>query len=520
MANSTFDIDDFQDDKVWDLICDGRTKGVFQLESQLGRSWSKRVKPRNIEELAALISIIRPGCLKAFTEGKSMTQHYVDRKAGIDEAKYLHSSLEPILSETYGVLVYQEQSMKIAQQLAGFDLKEADNLRKAIGKKKAGLMAEVKKSFLSGATDTEGLDKETAEEIFGWIEKSNRYAFNKSHAVSYAVNAYRSAYCKVHRKMRFFESYLNHSERKPDQQVEIKELVSDAKLYDIETLPPRLGHFYPSFTAAGDNIYFGITNIKGVGTAETEKMLDLVPELEKKLGKTFAEFTWLDTLFNLGMKVNKTCIEALITVGAFNGKNNTKHRNSLLYEYKSYRDLSIREREWLSDNYNSKDSIIAAIDNMINNLKINSNRLIKVFDVRNIIESPPFDLTDHPNWIADVENKYMGVALTFSKTDAIQSAAVNCTCREIANGRTGNVNLAIHINSLREYATKNGKNPGQIMAFLSVEDSTATLDCAVIFPETYGKFKEVLYEGNTIVAFCQVSTKKDTSLIINKVSQV
>ena len=181
--------------------------------------------------------------------------------------------------------------------------------------------------------------------------------------------------------------------------------------------------------------------------------------------------------------------------------------------------MSIREREWLSDNYNPKDSIIAAIDNMINNLKINSNRLIKVFDVRNIIESPPFDLTDHPNWIADVENKYMGVALTFSKTDAIQSAAVNCTCREIANGRTGNVNLAIHINSLREYATKNGKNPGQIMAFLSVEDSTATLDCAVIFPETYGKFKEVLYEGNTVVAFCQVSTKKDTSLIINKVSQ-
>ena len=113
----------------------------------------------------------------------------------------------------------------------------------------------------------------------------------------------------------------------------------------------------------------------------------------------------------------------------------------------------------------------------------------------------------------------MGVALTFSKTDAIQSAAVNCTCKEIVNGRTGNVNVAIHINSLREYATKNGKNPGQIMAFLSVEDSTATLDSAVIFPEAYGKFKEILYEGNTIVAFGQVSSKKDTSLVINKVSQ-
>ena len=166
MANSTFNIDNFNDDKTWDLICEGYTKGVFQLESQLGRSWAKRVRPRNIEELAALISLIRPGCLKAFTEGKSMTQHYVDRKAGIDEVKYLHDSLEPILKETFGVLVYQEQSMKIAQQLAGFDLKEADNVRKAIGKKKAGLMAEIKGSFVQGATD-KGIDEETSEEIFG-----------------------------------------------------------------------------------------------------------------------------------------------------------------------------------------------------------------------------------------------------------------------------------------------------------------------------------------------------------------
>lgn len=151
MANFTFNINDFYDDRVWDLICDGRTKGVFQLESQLGRSWAKRVSPRNINELSALISLIRPGCLKAFTDGKSMTQHYVDRKANLDPVVYPDDSLEHILQETYGVLVYQEQSMMIAQELAGFSLKEADSLRKAIGKKKAGLMAEVKKSFLSGA---------------------------------------------------------------------------------------------------------------------------------------------------------------------------------------------------------------------------------------------------------------------------------------------------------------------------------------------------------------------------------
>ena len=347
MANSTFNIDNYNDTSVWDLICDGQTKGVFQLESQLGRSWAKRVQPRSIEELAALISLIRPGCLKAFTEGKSMTQHYVDRKAGIDEVKYLHESLEPILKETYGVLVYQEQSMKIAQQLADFDLKEADSLRKAIGKKKAGLLAKIKGSFIKGAIAHGDLDKDTAEEIFRWIEKSNRYAFNKSHAVSYAVNAYRSAYCKVHKNTKFFEVYLNHSERKPDAHSEIKELVSDAKMYDIETLPPRLGHFYADFTANKNNIYFGITNVKGVGNAESAKILSIIPELEESLGKKFSEFTWADTLFNLGLKVNKTCMESLISVGAFNGPNNRGHRNKLLYEYKSYKDLSPREREWL-----------------------------------------------------------------------------------------------------------------------------------------------------------------------------
>ena len=180
---------DFNDEKTWDLICSGKTKGVFQLESNLGKSWAKRVKPRNIEELAALISIIRPGTLKAIQDGKSMTQRFVDRKNLTEKIEYLHESLEPILKNTQGVLVYQEQSMQIAQQLAGFNLQEADNLRKAIGKKKADLMAEIKKDFLAGTKRQGIVDQETAEEIFSWIEKSSRYAFNKSHAVSYAICA-------------------------------------------------------------------------------------------------------------------------------------------------------------------------------------------------------------------------------------------------------------------------------------------------------------------------------------------
>jgi len=519
MVNSTFNIDNFQDQEVWTLICEGRTKGVFQLESQLGRSWAKRVKPKNIEELAALISIIRPGCLKAFTEGKSMTQHYVDRKMGLEEVTYLHESLEPILEETYGVLVYQEQSMKIAQTLAGFDLQEADDLRKAIGKKKARLMTKVKKAFLAGAAKKD-ITKDTAGEIFSWIEKSNRYAFNKSHAVSYAVNAFRSAYCKVHKRMEFFESYLNHSDRKPDGQQEIRELVSDAKLYDIDILPPRLTHFYSQFKASENKIYFGINNVKGVGNAETKKIELQIKALEGKLGP-MSDWTWLDVLANLCTKVNKRAITALISVGAFTGPNNRLHRNQMLYEFHSWKSLTARETKWISENYKGCQNLQECIEKMINNFKISSNRIIKLLDVKNILDSPLYDVTDHPSWIAETEESFLGCALTFSKTDAIDSSLANCSCKEIALGtRTGKVNLLAQINSIREYKTKNGKNPGQMMGFLSVEDGSASLDSVIIFPEAYEKHKDILLEGNTVMIIGQISTKKDNSLIINKVSQV
>jgi len=194
----------YNDKQTWQLFSEGKTKGIFQLESNLGKSWSKKLSPNNIEELSALIAIIRPGCLKAFVDGKSMTQHFIDRKHGREEVTYLHESLEEILMPTYGVLVYQEQSMRIAQKIAGFNLEEADELRKAIGKKKADLMAKVKKKFIAGAKKTKIVNKNEAEEIFGWIQASARYAFNKSHSISYAVCSYWSAYQKAHNPEEFF----------------------------------------------------------------------------------------------------------------------------------------------------------------------------------------------------------------------------------------------------------------------------------------------------------------------------
>ena len=147
-----FDIHNINFDcqKTWDLISDGNTKGCFQLESRLGQAMSKKLKPTNIEELSALISILRPGCLEAYRDGKSVSYHYIDRKNGNESIDYFHSSLEPILKNTYGEMVYQEQAMEIAKDIAGFNLQEADMLRKAIGKKKPEEMAKIKTKFLNG----------------------------------------------------------------------------------------------------------------------------------------------------------------------------------------------------------------------------------------------------------------------------------------------------------------------------------------------------------------------------------
>ena len=151
---------------TWHLIGEGNTKGCFQLESRLGQTMSKKLKPQNIEQLSALISILRPGCLEAYRDGKNVSNHYIDKKNGLETVDHYHDSLKDILSSTYGEMIYQEQAMQIAQKIAGFNLQDADVLRKAIGKKKADLMAEVKKQFIDGAREAKIVNEEEAEEIF------------------------------------------------------------------------------------------------------------------------------------------------------------------------------------------------------------------------------------------------------------------------------------------------------------------------------------------------------------------
>ena len=518
---------DLHDQKTWDLFKNGYTKGVFQLESNLGRSWSRKVAPSNLEELSALIAIIRPGTLKAITDGKSMTQHYVDRKHGRDEVTYLDESLKDILETTHGVLVYQEQSMRIAQKLAGFDLREADELRKAIGKKKADLMAKIKTKFIKGCIKQKTVTKEIAEAIFGWIEKSSRYAFNKSHSVSYAVNAYNTAWYKANHTGEFFLSYLYHAADKQDPHQEIYELVSEAKLFSIETKIPNLTQFSEKFVTVGKDIYFGVKDVKSLTGVTGEKVLSSITEVEEQTGIKSKDLTWLDVLIHLSPKVNATAFKALASIGFFSTKITKVSRNKALYEYEIFKMLTKKEKEWVANNYLEKqwDNLEGCLADLCPTKKngggtstVTRSQLIE--NELEMIRNPPYSLDDDPSWIVAQEVKFLGCPVSLAKIDAADTSEATTTCKEIVNGKHGK-NLCVAGNIVRatSFKTKNGKSAGQLMSFLTIEDDTCTLDGVIVFPETRKLYEYMLYEGNNLL-FCGEVKRGDNSFIIDKIHEI
>ena len=517
----------YNDKETWKLFEEGKTKGVFQLESNLGKSWSKKLAPNNIEELSALIAIIRPGCLKAFVDGKSMTQHFIDRKHGREEVTYLHESLEDVLLPTYGVLVYQEQSMRIAQKVAGFNLEEADELRKAIGKKKADLMAKVKKKFIAGAKRVKIVNKEEAEEIFGWIQASARYAFNKSHSISYAVCSYWSAYEKAHHTEAFFLSYLYYANEKQDPHQEVYELISEAKLFDIQARTPSLINFEHKFNIKNHKIYFGIKDIKSLTGKTGDKAMDAIKEAEEDMNKDISQFTWIEILLFFGSKVSSTAFKALASIGFFRDFNGKVSRNKALYDYEIYRILTKAEQTWLQNNYQDKKwtNLIDALTNLAptkkqggGTSKVERKQLVEN-EVQLLID-PPYDLEDDAAWIIDQETRLLGCPVTMTRIEQSDTSAANTTCKEIVNGKKGkNLCVAANIQRLAEYKIQKGESKGQNMAFLTIEDDTCILDSVVVFPRIKEKYKYILYEGNNLI-FCGYVNKNDSSLIVENVHEV
>ena len=491
--------------KTWNLISNGNTKGCFQLESRLGRSLAKKLKPSNIEELAALISIMRPGCLEAYRDGKSVTSHYIDKKNGVEDIDYFHECLEPILNTTYGEMVYQEQAMQIAKDIAGFDLQEADNLRKAIGKKKPEEMAKLKIKFIDGCANRKLLNAEQADQVFGWIEKSQRYSFNKSHAISYAMNCYLSAYAKAHYPVYFFTAYLRFAKDKIDPQQEIKELVQNAIEMGISVCNPDVRMLNDLIELKNQHIYFGLTDIKGFGQSAFKKLKHLIHTDNLDLAK----LKWTEFLIDVLYELNSTASKALIQSGALDYLK--LHRNKMLLDYSMLLELTPKEVSLLKSISLNTDDLYTSLCQLKEKITLNKRKEI-VNNLCKTMKNPPFSIEDSIEWLVDTENMLLGYSISCSKIDMYDIHMVSHSCRDIKHNKCSNNNLMVagEIENINIVKTKKGKNAGAEMAFLSINDGTACLDSVVYFPETFRQYRNQLFEGNIIIIKGNISKNKDS----------
>jgi len=297
------------DPETFRIFSEGQTSGIFQFESRGMTDLVRRVKPSRFEDLAALNALYRPGTL---TSG--MVEEYIQRKQG-RKFNYLTPEMKPILEETYGVIVYQEQVMLIAVAVAGFTMAESDTLRKAMGKKKADVMAKMKAKFVDGAA-ARGVPREKASSLWDHIEPFAGYGFNKSHSVAYANLAYKTAYLKAHYPVAFLCAMLN-SELSSSES--IAKYIAECRNMGIALLPPDINESSFPFTVVGEQIRFGLGAVKGVGSSA----IDSVLEARRRLGR-FRSAAQLASEVDLRL-VNRKVLECLVKAGAFDSLGAARH---------------------------------------------------------------------------------------------------------------------------------------------------------------------------------------------------
>ncbi|HMO18496.1 MAG TPA: DNA polymerase III subunit alpha, partial [Oligoflexia bacterium] len=289
------------DSRTFQLVSQGRTIGVFQLESSGITEMVTRLKPNCFEDLVAILALYRPGPLDA-----GMVDHYINRKHGREPVRYSHPSLEPILKDTYGIILYQEQIMQIARDMAGYSLAEADMLRRAMGKKKPEEMASQRNFFLQGARKNK-IPDHIATEVFDQMETFARYGFNRSHSVAYAMISYQTAYLKAHYPRQFLAALMTFEMSDTDKT--LKNL-NECQEMKIQIQAPHINNSGLGFSVVGKDVLYGLAAIKNVG----EKVVDRIIE-ERSRG----EFSGLlDFCIRLeGSGLNRRMLESLIKAGAF-----------------------------------------------------------------------------------------------------------------------------------------------------------------------------------------------------------
>jgi DNA polymerase III alpha subunit len=484
-------------------------------------------------------NVVVHNCLRALSGDPpmSMTKRYCERKHFREAIEFFNvQELKPILEKTYGVLVYQEQSMQISVSIAGFDEQTADILRKAIGKKKADIMTKVKKDFIGGCKETEIVTPEKAEEIFGWIQESQRYSFNKSHSMSYGTGSYWTAYLKTHFPTQFYCQWLKGANWKQETYREIKELVEDAKMSNISVNTPDFRDMQDCFYVKQNKLYFGMLEIRQIGQASVDKILHHSGEVCRILRKLIPQWSWLDYLIYFSDKIPSGANTSLVSVGALDYYR--VPRNKMLYEFGIWHRLTDKEKMWIKDNqyimnFRTEKQMFSATqeptwNNLADALKRcqllrkegggchNKNRKKIIENLEQMLRNPPHSLQDSPHSIAWNEEHFLGAAITCSELDGYEdSIKANSTCKEILTGKAGYLIIAVAINRVHQVKTKHGDD----MAFITASDHTGSLDDIVCFPEAWSKYKGRLYVGNSVLINGD-NPRRDGSLICKTVWQL
>jgi DNA polymerase-3 subunit alpha len=478
---SDFDIEniDMEDSQVYDFISRGETVGVFQLESSGMIDLCKRLGPDNLEDITAVNALYRPGPLNS-----GMVDDFIDIKHGRKDMTFPFPVLEPVLKDTYGIIVYQEQVMKIAQELAGYSLGQADILRKAMGKKKIKLIEEHRAIFLKGAEER-GYDTKIAGELYQLMANFAEYGFNKSHAVAYAVIAYQTAFLKRYYPACFFAALLSTELANTDK---VTQYINDAKNYEIEVLPPDVNESLWLFNVVEDNIRFGMGAVKNVGEGAVQVLIK-----EREENGPYQGFVDFCERVNLKL-VNKRMIESLIKVGAFDACEKF-NRKTLLENMEMIVTYAARKQEEKAlGQVNLFDMVSGDGEDSSENGGLD------------IDEVPDFDDREKLQY----ESQLMGIYVSGHPLDRFSDILSQMASMDISkvNDTAGEgkreMVLGGIISERKNILTKKGDK----MCFATLEDLTGKIEC-IVFPKTFAEYEELLGTDEPLVMSGQVNLSED-----------
>ena len=498
-----FDKMEFDDQAAFKLISEGKTGGVFQLESSGMIQFMRELKPASLEDIIAGISLYRPGPM-------DQIPRYIKNKNNPSEVKYAHPLLEKILDVTYGCMVYQEQVMQIVRDVAGYSLGRSDLMRRAMSKKKHDVMQKERQNFIYGAQDengewtikgavNNGVNEKIANKLFDEMMEFASYAFNKSHAAAYAVVAYQTAWLKSHYQVEFYAALMNSFLGNNDK---ISYYINECKGFGIEILPPNINNSLDNFHVTGKNIVFGLAAIKHVGRGAVEFVIN--ERREHGEYKTFRDF--IERV--AGKETNKKTVESLIKAGAFDSFG--IRRSQLMTVFEKMIDSIADDKK---KNLDGQMSLLGDMNGANNEQHVEDNYPdIAEFSMKNILmmekEVLGIYVTGHP--LNDFMNEIKKTVNLYSKDIVWESddSDAEPLDDEIVSGPRVKDGDRVTIGGIivaKKLLTTKSNNT---MAFITIEDFFGTME-VIVFPATLIKFRELVEEDRIVFVKGKISIREE-----------